>query len=215
MSRPVIRMQRRSRTVQPGAVAHVDSQTEFSDHGCRRGSGSGDDRRAFDRLGAAAESARSDGRCQVLAGGTGDGKDGYFVRPTLVRSEDPRHDLMQRELFGPFVCAYVFDDADYEATLGVVDSTSAYALTGSILANDRRAVDLAHERLRHAAGNFYVNDKCTGAVVGQQPFGGARQSGTNDKAGSPFNLLRWVSPRTIKETFVPPTDWRYSFLNEA
>jgi 1-pyrroline-5-carboxylate dehydrogenase len=172
------------------------------------------DRRALERLEGASAQARSDASCKLLAGGTVDGSNGYFVRPTLVRTDDPRHDLMQRELFGPFVAAFVFDDADYERTLDLVDSTSAYALTGAVLANDRRAIDLAHDRLRHAAGNFYVNDKCTGAVVGQQPFGGGRQSGTNDKAGSPFNLLRWVSPRTVKEMFAPPTSYAYPFMQE-
>ncbi len=172
------------------------------------------DRRSFDRLEAAAAGARADSACKVLAGGGTDASVGWFVRPTLVRTQDPKHDLMTRELFGPLVTAFVFDDADYEPTLDLVDSTSAYALTGAVLANDRRAVDVAHERLRHAAGNFYVNDKCTGAVVGQQPFGGARQSGTNDKAGSPFNLLRWVSPRTIKEVFSPPTRYAYPFMLE-
>ena len=172
------------------------------------------DRRALERLEGASAQARSDASCKLLAGGTVDGSTGYFVRPTLVRTEDPRHDLMQRELFGPFVAAFVYDDADYERTLGLVDSTSAYALTGAVLATDRRAIDLAHDKLRHAAGNFYVNDKCTGAVVGQQPFGGGRQSGTNDKAGSPFNLLRWVSPRTVKEMFSPPTSYAYPFMQE-
>ncbi len=172
------------------------------------------DRRAFERLQGAAAGAQKDPGCKLLAGGGGDASVGYFVRPTLVRTDDPRHDLMQRELFGPFVAAFVFEDGEYEAALGLVDSTSAYALTGAVLANDRRAIDVAHQRLRHAAGNFYVNDKCTGAVVGQQPFGGGRQSGTNDKAGSPFNLLRWVSPRTIKETFAPPTSYGYPFMLE-
>jgi 1-pyrroline-5-carboxylate dehydrogenase len=172
------------------------------------------DRRAFERLEGAAQAAAKDPRCKLLAGGSADGSVGYFVRPTLVRTDDPRHDLMQRELFGPLVATYVYDDADYEATLGLVDSTSPYALTGCVLSTDRRAIEVAHDRLRHAAGNFYVNDKCTGAVVGQQPFGGGRQSGTNDKAGASFNLLRWVSARAIKETFVPPTSYAYPFMQE-
>jgi 1-pyrroline-5-carboxylate dehydrogenase len=169
---------------------------------------------AYLRLEAAIGQTRNDPSLKLLAGGGCDPSTGWFVRPTLVRSEDPKHDLMQRELFGPLVCAYVYDDAEYEGVLNLVNDTSPYALTGAIMATDRRAIDLAHERLRHAAGNFYVNDKCTGAVVGQQPFGGARQSGTNDKAGSSLNLLRWVSPRTIKETFQPPTSYPYSFMLE-
>jgi 1-pyrroline-5-carboxylate dehydrogenase len=167
---------------------------------------------AWSRLDAAQQQAKSDPRLKLVAGGRADRATGWFVRPTLVRSEDPQHDLMQRELFGPLVTAFVYADADYEKTLELVDRTSPYALTGSIMATDRAAINLAHERLRHAAGNFYVNDKCTGAVVGQQPFGGARASGTNDKAGSAWNLLRWVSARTIKETFAPPTSVPYPYM---
>jgi 1-pyrroline-5-carboxylate dehydrogenase len=172
-------------------------------------------RPAFERLSGAIEQARGDGKCKLLAGGKTDGSLGWFVRPTLMLTSDPRHDLMQRELFGPFVSAFVFDDGDWDKTLELVDGTSGYGLTGAIFANDRRAVDQAHARLRHAAGNFYLNDKCTGAVVGQQPFGGGRQSGTNDKSGSAFNLLRWVNARTIKEVFQPPTRYEYPFMREA
>ena len=148
----------------------------------------------------------------VLAGGGSDDTKGWFVDATFVQVDDPRHVLMQEEIFGPVCTVFVYDDAKWGETLDLVDTTSPYALTGAVFATDRRAVAEATDRLRFAAGNFYVNDKPTGAVVGQQPFGGARASGTNDKAGSPLNLLRWVSPRTIKETMVPPTDWRYPYL---
>ena len=148
----------------------------------------------------------------VLSGGNSDNAVGYFVEPTLVQVDDPKHRLMSEEIFGPILTVYVYDDAKWSETLDLVDSTSPYALTGAVFANDRTAVVEAANRLRNAAGNFYVNDKPTGAVVGQQPFGGARASGTNDKAGSALNLLRWVSPRSIKENFNPPTDWRYPFL---
>jgi 1-pyrroline-5-carboxylate dehydrogenase len=131
-----------------------------------------------------------------------------------VRTDDPHHRMLQEEIFGPIVTAYVYDDAKWVETLQLVDATSAYALTGAVFAREKQAVMDAMSVLRNAAGNFYVNDKCTGAVVGQQPFGGARASGTNDKAGSKMNLMRWVSARSLKETFVPPTDWRYPFLAE-
>jgi 1-pyrroline-5-carboxylate dehydrogenase len=149
---------------------------------------------------------------KVLVGGEVDDSEGYFVQPTVIETSDPDFRLMKEELFGPIVTAYVYDERRYDDTLDVVDRTASYALTGAVFSRDRAGIDLAHEKLRHAAGNFYVNDKPTGAVVGQQPFGGARASGTNDKAGSMWNLIRWVSPRTIKETFVPPTDYRYPFM---
>ena len=148
----------------------------------------------------------------VLSGGNSNGACGYFIEPTLVEVNDPRHRLMQEEIFGPICTAWVYEDNEWEQALQLVDQTSPYALTGAVFARDRAAVQQATDALRYAAGNFYINDKPTGAVVGQQPFGGGRASGTNDKAGSPLNLLRWVSPRTIKETFNPPTDWRYPFL---
>ena len=172
------------------------------------------DQASFGRLKAAIDGARADSRCEIVAGGECDDRVGWFVRPTIVQVEDPRHDLMQRELFGPVVTLFVYDDAAFEDTLRLVDTTSPYALTGAIFSTDRGAVGRAHDVLRHAAGNFYVNDKPTGAVVGQQPFGGARASGTNDKAGSALNLFRWVSGRTVKETLAPPTSWRYPFLDE-
>jgi 1-pyrroline-5-carboxylate dehydrogenase len=150
-----------------------------------------------------------------VAGGSADGSTGWFVQPTLFRVDDPKHRLMAEEIFGPICTAFVYDDSEpgaWDEVLELVDSTSPYALTGAIFAQDRRVVHHASETLRFAAGNFYINDKPTGSVVGQQPFGGARASGTNDKAGSILNLLRWTSPRSIKETFVSPTDWHYPFL---
>ncbi len=149
---------------------------------------------------------------EVVIGGTADDSVGYFVQPTFVRVDDPKHRLMQEEIFGPVATAFVYDDARWDETLDLLDGTSPYGLTGAVFARDRQVLAAATQRLRNAAGNFYLNDKPTGAVVGQQPFGGGRGSGTNDKAGAMWNLLRWVSPRSIKETFVPPRDWRYPFL---
>jgi 1-pyrroline-5-carboxylate dehydrogenase len=151
----------------------------------------------------------------VLVGGETDDREGWFVRPTIVLAERPDYATMCEEIFGPVMTVYVYDDADWAKTLELVDTTSPYALTGSVFARDRVAIQEAIAELRDAAGNFYINDKPTGAVVGQQPFGGARASGTNDKAGSVLNLLRWVSARAIKETFVPPTDYRYPFMEES
>jgi 1-pyrroline-5-carboxylate dehydrogenase len=149
---------------------------------------------------------------KIVAGGTSDRKEGWFVRPTLVRCLSPRHRIMAEEIFAPVVGLYVYEDSEYLETLQECDRTAAYALTGAVFARDRKAISLASRELRHAAGNFYINDKPTGAVVGQQPFGGSRASGTNDKAGSMLNLMRWTSPRTIKETFVPPTSVGYPFM---
>ncbi|RCV54417.1 aldehyde dehydrogenase family protein, partial [Marinitenerispora sediminis] len=163
------------------------------------------DRRSFDRVSGVLERARADSGLRVLAGGTADDTEGYFVRPTVLEGDDPGHDVFRTEYFGPVLAVHVYDDADYERVLGAVDAGSAYALTGAVIARDRAAIAAATRALRFAAGNFYVNDKPTGSVVGQQPFGGARASGTNDKAGSAQNLARWASPRVIKETFVPPT----------
>jgi len=168
------------------------------------------DKAAFERISAYLGDAKKNAR--ILAGGGAKGDVGWFIEPTLVQTDDPAYRLLCEEIFGPVVTAYVYDDAKWRETLGVVDATSPYALTGAVFARERRAILDAHELLRHAAGNFYVNDKPTGAVVGQQPFGGARASGTNDKAGSKLNLVRWVSARTVKETFVPPTDYRYPFM---
>jgi 1-pyrroline-5-carboxylate dehydrogenase len=166
---------------------------------------------AFETHRAAIEEARANGR-QVVAGGSYDDAEGFFVQPTVIETSDPGDRLLREELFGPIVTAYVYPDSRWTETLELVDSTSPYGLTGAVFANDRSAIDEAASKLEYAAGNFYVNDKPTGAVVGQQPFGGGRASGTNDKAGSMWNLIRWVSPRTVKETFVPPTDYRYPFL---
>jgi 1-pyrroline-5-carboxylate dehydrogenase len=170
------------------------------------------DRRAFDKHAAALDRFKNSDVCTVIAGGTCDDTEGYFVRPTVVESTDPTHEVFTTEYFGPILGVYVYDDADFEATVAQAESVSTYGLTGALFATDRRVVDWASQALRYAAGNFYINDKPTGAVVGQQPFGGARASGTNDKAGSWHNLLRWLSPRVIKETFVPPTDYRHPHM---
>jgi 1-pyrroline-5-carboxylate dehydrogenase len=170
------------------------------------------DRRAFDKIRGYIEGAGKD--ASILAGGECDGRSGYFIRPTLIEARDPAHRLLCEEVFGPVVTAYVYDDARWHDTLALVDRTSPYALTGAVFAQDRNAVVEATGALRDAAGNFYINDKPTGAVVGQQPFGGARGSGTNDKAGSKLNLVRWVSARAVKETFNPPRDYRYPFMAE-
>jgi 1-pyrroline-5-carboxylate dehydrogenase len=170
------------------------------------------DEKSFDKISTYITNAKNDPRVSVVAGGNCDKSKGYFVEPTILLTTDPHYTTMCEEIFGPVLTIYVYEPEQFEQTLDLVDSTSPYALTGSIFAQDRYAVELATKRLENAAGNFYINDKPTGAVVGQQPFGGARASGTNDKAGSMLNLLRWVSPRTIKETFVSPTDYRYPFL---
>ena len=167
------------------------------------------DRKAFDRIRAAIDFARASNAAEILSGGGCDDSTGYFIEPTTILTTDPRFRTMEEEIFGPVLTMYVYDDAALEDTLALCDQTSPYALTGAVWAQDRAALAMMTRRLRNAAGNFYLNDKPTGAVVGQQPFGGARGSGTNDKAGSPLNLLRWTSARTIKETFVPPRDWRY------
>jgi 1-pyrroline-5-carboxylate dehydrogenase len=170
------------------------------------------DRRAFDRLTGYLARARQDPGVTILAGGGARADTGYFVEPTLIQVEDPKYRTMCEELFGPVLTVYVYPDARWTETLALVDQTSPYALTGAVFARDRRALAEAEVALRFSAGNFYLNDKPTGAVVGQQPFGGARASGTNDKAGSILNLVRWTSPRSIKETFVPPRDYRYPFM---
>lgn len=172
------------------------------------------DERAFDKISNYIDQVNADADATVLVGGTYDKSEGYFIAPTVVEATDPKYTTMCEEIFGPVLTVYVYEDDKYEETLTLVDSTSPYALTGSIFSNDRFATEVATKMLQNAAGNFYINDKPTGAVVGQQPFGGARGSGTNDKAGSILNLYRWVSPRTIKETFVPARDYRYPFLEE-
>ncbi len=170
------------------------------------------DERAFVKLSGAIDAAKASGDAEIVAGGTYDRSKGWYIRPTLITSTNPGNDIFRTEYFGPILGIFVYDDADFDKVLDLVDTASAYALTGSILATDRAAVELAQQRLRFAAGNFYINDKPTGAVVGQQPFGGARASGTNDKAGSMWNLMRWVSPRAIKETLVPPTSVGYAHM---
>ncbi|MEX0316207.1 MAG: L-glutamate gamma-semialdehyde dehydrogenase [Allomuricauda sp.] len=167
---------------------------------------------SFDKLAKYIEQAKADDNAEIIAGGGYDKSVGYFVEPTVILTKDPKYTTMCTELFGPVVTIYVYEDKDWNKTLELVDGTSEYALTGAVLATDRYAIDEATKALQNCAGNFYINDKPTGAVVGQQPFGGARASGTNDKAGSAQNLLRWVSPRLIKETFVTPEDYRYPFL---
>ncbi len=170
------------------------------------------DERAFDKIAGYIDYIKSSSDAEILVGGTYDKSNGYFIQPTVVLTSNAKYRTMCEEIFGPVITIFVYPDADFEKILTVVDSTSDYALTGSIISRDRYAINTAMEALENAAGNFYINDKPTGAVVGQQPFGGARGSGTNDKAGSYLNLLRWVSARTIKETFVSPTDYRYPFL---
>ena len=170
------------------------------------------DQRAFDRINTYLQNARQDPNAEIIAGGNTDDSVGYFIEPTVIKVSDPEHVLMREELFGPVLTVYVYNNAQLDETIALVNTTSPYALTGAIFARDRYAINYLSEQLSDSAGNFYINDKPTGAVVGQQPFGGARGSGTNDKAGSILNLLRWVSARTIKETFVSPIQYGYPFL---
>lgn len=170
------------------------------------------DEKSFDKLAKYIDETKVSKDAEIITGGTYDKSSGYFIHPTVIEAKRPDYVTMCEELFGPVLTIYVYEDAKFEETLDILDRTGVYALTGSIFSQDRYAIEVATRKLNNAAGNFYINDKCTGAVVGQQPFGGSRASGTNDKAGSILNLLRWVSPRAIKETFVPPTDYRYPFL---
>jgi len=172
------------------------------------------DEKSFKSITRYIDQAKADANATIIAGGHYDMSKGYFIEPTVIEAKDPKYVSMCEEIFGPVLTIYVYDADDFEGVLQLVDTTSPYALTGAVIAQDRYAVELATDKLRNAAGNFYINDKPTGAVVGQQPFGGARASGTNDKAGSQLNLYRWLSARTIKETFNPPTDYRYPFLSE-
>ncbi|MBS1948527.1 MAG: L-glutamate gamma-semialdehyde dehydrogenase [Bacteroidetes bacterium] len=172
------------------------------------------DEKSFDKIQSYIDNAKKDKKAEIWAGGKCDKKKGYFIQPTLIEAKDPKYVTMCEEIFGPVLTVYIYPANSFERTLELIDSTSPYALTGSIIAKDRGAVEVATNKLRNAAGNFYINDKPTGAVVGQQPFGGARASGTNDKAGSILNLYRWLSARTIKETFNPPTDYAYPFMLE-
>ena len=169
---------------------------------------------SFDKLAGFIDQAKKDADAEIIVGGNYDKSVGYFIEPTVIVTTNPHYSTMATELFGPVMTIFVYEDAKWEETLELVDTTSEYALTGAVFSQDRYAIEVATVKLQNAAGNFYINDKPTGAVVGQQPFGGARASGTNDKAGSPLNLLRWASPRTIKETFVTPVDYRYPFLGE-
>lgn len=172
------------------------------------------DEKSFDKIMGYINNAKKSDKITVIAGGNGDKSKGYFVEPTILQTTDPNYTTMCEEIFGPVLTIYVYEPKDFEKTLELVDATSPYALTGAIFSQDRYAIDLAMKKLVNSAGNFYINDKPTGAVVGQQPFGGARASGTNDKAGSILNLYRWVQPRTIKETFISPSDYKYPFLGE-
>jgi 1-pyrroline-5-carboxylate dehydrogenase len=173
------------------------------------------DEKSFDKIKGYIDRAATDPKAKILTGGKADKTKGYFIHPTVIETTDPGYVTLKEEIFGPVLTIYVYDENTFKETIDLVDSTSNYALTGSIISTNRQAIELATERLRHAAGNFYINDKPTGAVVGQQPFGGARGSGTNDKAGSILNLYRWLSARTVKETFDPPTGHGYPFLAEA
>jgi 1-pyrroline-5-carboxylate dehydrogenase len=199
----------RERTLEIMAEIRVGDPTDF-----RNFMGAVIDRKSFDKISGYIKHARDAKDVEILAGGGFSDEKGYFVEPTLVQAKDPAYQLMCEEVFGPVVALHVYPESKWHETLGIVDRTTPYALTGAIFANDRRAVLEAENELRHAAGNYYINDKPTGAVVGQQPFGGGRASGTNDKAGSILNLVRWISPRTIKETFSPPRSWQYPFMGE-
>ncbi len=172
------------------------------------------DEASFDKLAGYIDRAKASPEVEIIAGGTYDKSEGYFIQPTVLLTTNPHYETMEEELFGPVLTVYIYPDNEFVETVDLVDKTSIYGLTGSIFSQDRDAVAYATQKLSNAAGNFYINDKPTGAVVAQQPFGGSRASGTNDKAGSDLNLLRWVSPRTIKETFLPPTDYRYPFMDK-
>ncbi len=172
------------------------------------------DEKSFDKLTGYIKNAKKDKSVEIIAGGRSDKSKGYFIEPTILKVKNPKYVTMCEELFGPVLSIYVYNENRFSDILHTVDTTGIYALTGAVIAQDRYAIEVATKKLQHSAGNFYINDKCTGAVVGQQPFGGARGSGTNDKAGAKINLLRWVSPRTIKETFVPANDYRYPFLQK-
>ena len=173
------------------------------------------DEKSFDKIKSYIDNVKGDRKTKILVGGKCDKTEGYFIEPTVIEAKDPRYITMCEEIFGPVLTIHVYDADKFEEILQIVDSTSPYALTGAIISQDRAAIELASLKLKHAAGNFYINDKPTGAVVGQQPFGGGRSSGTNDKAGSMINLYRWLSARTVKETFNPPVDYKYPFLQEA
>lgn len=172
------------------------------------------DEKAFDTISGFIDRAKTSNKCEIISGGNDDKSEGFFIEPTVILTTDPHYETMEEEIFGPVVTIYLYEDDKYEETLNVINETSVYGLTGGVFSKDRKAIDLAAHKLKHAAGNFYINDKPTGAVVGQQPFGGGRGSGTNDKAGSMLNLLRWLSPRTVKENFLPDNSFKYPFLEE-
>jgi 1-pyrroline-5-carboxylate dehydrogenase len=173
------------------------------------------DEKSFDKITKYIADAKSNSKVKIISGGNYDKSKGYFIEPTVILSEDPNYTTMCEEIFGPVLSIYIYEDNSFDDILKIVDATSPYALTGALFAKDRSVIDHGMVALRNAAGNFYINDKPTGAVVGQQPFGGARASGTNDKAGSLLNLIRWTSPRTIKENFDPPKNYQYPFMSEA
>jgi 1-pyrroline-5-carboxylate dehydrogenase len=173
------------------------------------------DEKSFDKISKYIDDVKGSDKASIIAGGRCDKSKGYFIEPTVIEAKDPKYVTMCEEIFGPVLTIYVYDEHQFEQTLELVNDTSPYALTGAVIATDRAAVELATRKLVNAAGNFYINDKPTGAVVGQQPFGGGRASGTNDKAGSILNLYRWLSARTIKETFNPPVDYSYPFMQES
>lgn len=202
-------------TLRDRLVATVESLAVGDPGDFRNFMGAVIDQAAYTTITDYIEHARESGEAEILVGGDADDSEGFYIRPTIILAHAPDFRTMCEEIFGPVVTVYVYDDTQWEQTLELLDSTSPYALTGAVFADDRAAVLQAHRALRYAAGNFYVNDKPTGAVVGQQPFGGGRASGTNDKAGSMLNLVRWVSARTIKELSVPPRDYRYAFMGEA
>jgi 1-pyrroline-5-carboxylate dehydrogenase len=172
------------------------------------------DEKSFDNIMSYIDFAKKSDECEIITGGTGDKSVGYFVQPTIIHTTNPDFKTMKEEIFGPVMTIYVYEDEKYEETLKLCDRTSPYALTGSIFSNDKYAMVKACKTLKYAAGNFYINDKPSGAMVGLQPFGGSRGSGTNDKAGGSLNLIRWINPRTIKETFIPATDFRYPYMQE-
>jgi 1-pyrroline-5-carboxylate dehydrogenase len=172
------------------------------------------DEKSFDKLNSYIEAAKADSNTEVITQSINSKEIGYFIQPTIIKTNDPKYITMCEELFGPILTLYVYEDREFDSILDLVDTTSIYALTGAFFAQDREIIEMASNRLNQSAGNFYINDKSTGAVVGQQPFGGARGSGTNDKAGSKINLLRWTSARTIKENLVPPTDYKYPFMDK-
>ncbi len=201
--------------VKANLLSEVDNIKQGDVRDFRNFMGAVIDKNAFRRITGYIQHATDSAEATILAGGTSDDSEGWFIRPTVVQVDSPRERLMEEEIFGPVLTLYVYDENKWDEIVDVCDSTSPYALTGAIWSQDRSVINEASRRLRNAAGNFYINDKPTGAVVGQQPFGGARGSGTNDKAGSALNLLRWTSPRSIKETFEPPTDYRYPFMEEA